>query len=732
MIRLILRPQQLSTTFQYEDKPRIIIGGAQVEGVDIALENTKSTEIQVVIESTPNGFVAYNKTNNPFTTINKEPFGKRILKDKDLLLVAETEILVELVETKKISGDQLVGILDQAISTSSATKEFSPDLDKELLELEYLSQEPWESESKAFSNPEDFDLDEIDALVREVEALEWEEMQALGTFPPTTSSTYISPIKRKPVSPYHLGNEIKQSSAVTEPKPPKNTLKEVVKGSLENMDEEPLDPNYNAKTPPNQIFTEIKKSKHWRWWIGFALFILIIIALIGGSYFFQMRDKRRLEELKAAQGVADIAMALTYAKVNNLKPQKHNWVDPGFIKKNLGAVLSSKYQILATIDAQGQFSNSPYLLRIYTNNDLSQFLVMAQPAPSFLQWLAPKTTLIVDSKEMEMRKLQDLKEINRLLVNPKTFEGHNADEISKVIKGGELIPLVSLTTSRSQLGFAPPQSLAIMRPGAEKRIYNAPRYYIFGERLLNKLIKWPEDYSSEHDLVHLREELKLLSKLPDLALYSTQGMLKAFEAQKALANFGVDNNFMVGHLKISNHGKVLTSQFLLKNDPITVPTKRPLDEEEVAIEENHTTKDTKALEDNLEVLSEREKILRPIANEISSLAAAYSRQFDAEKATRLKELIQQIFSLDEIQESPSEEMPSILKATISTSLSQKELINTLNATLLSPHSTLKDVDQKDRAHLLHILKASSLDEEAQEYFLNEFDLLSKKHNSDRI
>ena len=45
---------------------------------------------------------------------------------------------------------------------------------------------------------------------------------------------------------------------------------------------------------------------------------------------------------------------------------------------------------------------------------------------SWLQWILPRETIVVDSQSMELRRTQTSKELNRLLANPNPLDGINA------------------------------------------------------------------------------------------------------------------------------------------------------------------------------------------------------------------------------------------------------------------------------------------------------------------
>lgn len=305
---------------------------------------------------------------------------------------------------------------------------------------------------------------------------------------------------------------------------------------------------------------------NWRFWMLLLITVATLISLVGGALYFSASAQSMRDQVTAAEGVSDVAMALAYAQVNHIKPQEQNWFDPNFLKNNLASVVSSKYPSLTNIDAQGVFSNCPYILRIYTSSDLSQFLLIAQPEASLLHWLVPKTAIVVDSKDMELRSIADLRALNRLLVNPNTLDEINTSEISTVVKQGDLISLASLEGKRDLNGFAPPKALSLVRPGAENLIYNAPRYYQFGEDLLHKAILLIHASGGNHEMTRLRYEAAEIAKFPDIVLYSSQGMQKAIQGQKALGTFVPTTKFMIAYLNFNNSGLITSSHLILGED----------------------------------------------------------------------------------------------------------------------------------------------------------------------
>jgi hypothetical protein len=329
--------------------------------------------------------------------------------------------------------------------------------------------------------------------------------------------------------------------------------------------------NWNAadnKNVSNASFYENTHSlTNWKLWI-FILFSFFSFAVICSSVVYvKILERTERYEIKAAEGVADVAMALTYAQINHINPLTQNWSNPDFLKNNFAAIVPSDYSFLDNIDSHGEFNNCPYLLRIYTNNDFSTFLVVALPEPRLLQSIVPKKAIFVHSKTMELRKIEDLRALNRLLVNENTLDGVNGDEITNLLKHGTLIPLSVLSLETKSQGFSPPRALSLRRPGAENLIYNAPRYYQFSETYVRRalsLIKSNEN--ATHELARLQQEMLQMSKLPNLVLYTADGIESAIQAEKAFATFIPFAKFLNAYVIFNSEGYISGSHLMMEED----------------------------------------------------------------------------------------------------------------------------------------------------------------------
>ena len=342
----------------------------------------------------------------------------------------------------------------------------------------------------------------------------------------------------------------------------KLTLKDLYLRDLEDEMQQQPQALTNKKSSDKQ-----KGTTNWSKITGYCVAALLFITLGCSLFYMNLINENSLEEIQAAESISDISIALTYAQINHIVPQNQNWSDPDFLRTNLTAVLPPEYPSLGMLDSHGQLTNTPYFIRIYTSSDLSRFLIIAQPAPSLMQWLIPKATVLLDSQTMTLRKTHDLKTINRMLANP-TLDDSNANEIATIVNQGDLIPLSKLAQTEKKNGYSPPLALSLIRPNAENYVYNAPRYYMLGDSVLIKAVKLVSNQSDTHDIDMLKQEIKLLSKFPNLVFYSSQGIQGAIQAQKSLAMLDPHTTFLIAYMQFNSDGYVINTHLLIDDNKI--------------------------------------------------------------------------------------------------------------------------------------------------------------------
>lgn len=385
---------------------------------------------------------------------------------------------------------------------------------------------------------------------------------------------------------------------------------------------------------------------YWKFYATLFLSLVTLIVVCFAVFYISLSDKTKRNEIIAAEGVADVAMALTYAQVNHINPLTQNWSNPEFLKNNFSAIVPPEYPFLANLDSHGKFNNCPYLLRIYTNNDFSSFLVVALPEPSLLQWLIPKNAIFVHSSTMELRKIEDLRSLNRLLVNPNTLDGSNGTEITNLVKNGHLIPLASLAHETKDAGFLPPKALGLRRPGSENLIHNAPRYYQFTESYIKKALHLARtSENNRQELSRLQQEISQVFKLPNIVFYSSDGIESSIQAEKAFATFIPFGKFLNAYVIFNSEGKITGSRLVMEedynkmstflNDPLSSKTKDSSTEKSQERDLNHESIHPFAFE--LSILSSgRKQALKEIATKIQDLLdkeiEAYNPKFAEELA----------------------------------------------------------------------------------------------------
>ncbi len=519
MIRLTLNAQS-DPEIHLFNKSTLLLG-SDPNQVDLLLCGPEIQSIHLKIID-QNGFpVLINIANDPFVSVNHHPFGKKLLNSGDLIIVHQITILFENLNAEENAFDSskegtLVSLLENKIR---AQEETPPSF---IGNIQFSS----------FSLP----------FEKEVEGLKEDELHQ------TSIESYLKELESTHES-------LKQSSPSVEQSFSKERKKitSLKDDYLKDLDDDNRD---HKASSVEQVAETSHLYQAWKWILIFIFSLLAISGVMGIIIYFTLSDKTEAQETKAAQGVADIVIALAHAQLNHLKPHNQNWSDVDFLKSNLQAVLPDTNSYASQIDAQGQFNCCPYNLRIYTSSDLSHFLLIAQPDPYFLYWLIPQSIIVVDSNLMELRTLKDIRSLNRLLANPNPLDGPNGKEITSLIKQGELIRLSNLAQDSGLSDFAPPKNLGWMRPGAENLIYNAPRYYRLGQTIIQKAINLSTLKGSSQEVANLKQDIENSNWLHHLILYSDQGKKSALLARQGFSMFAPSDNLLFGYLLFNAQGKI--------------------------------------------------------------------------------------------------------------------------------------------------------------------------------
>lgn len=545
-IKLTLRTgTQRANRLFYGGSVLLGAGSPDLDGLAIDLHSLLPEQIKIFHKD--GLYFAQNLANDPFVSLNGRPFGRKKLSNGDVLLAGDIEITFEL----------LIGSIPQTAAPISPP---TPSLAQAL-----------ERGIRAKSQPSVIVDSELEALIREVESFE-AELKGRTASPeePAAASKEASvdvPFKaselHSDVARYHakIGCETIQSTAfqfedvrLNASLAERHSAKPK-RVSLNDDTTQVVRHHFGSHAPPRQIF--------WRPLLAMLLVVVAIAAALGSGIYFTFSEKNDAEEFVIAEGIADIAMALTYAQLHQLKPPNQNWGDPEFIKECLVKVLPAGYPSLASLDKLGTFTNSSYMFRVYTSNDFSHFLLLAQPEPNLWQWLLSRETILLDSSTMQLHRLTDLRALNRLLANTKPLEGANGLEISHLVSQAPLIRLTTLATETGHREFLPPKGLQKLSPGSDTRTYNAPRYYTFSQQLSSSLGSYLREESTERAAERaneLRKQVVDLEKLPQLVIYTIEQEPLLGAIFRQIESWMPDQQVLLAQVVLDSDGqRILTS-----------------------------------------------------------------------------------------------------------------------------------------------------------------------------
>lgn len=556
MISLVVSENQKKTKHDFRSS-KISIGSERSSDSSIFLTNPILNPSHVQIIEQDGKYLVINQANDPYVLLNDLPFGKRFIKVGDRLKIHEAEIVIEAI-TKEITpaqiknsyskSQELSNIVEKKIKAQGQGFSYSPS--------PYPQESPEELKQifeKEFEETKDrleLSREDIAALVDEVEQLEKEDIET----PPEDNLEFnrIYSIK-----------ELQENAA--------SSFKET-----DTIQENGAKPAYHIHYPPLSKLEkpsliartiQLYQDGFFLNWKILAWIFAILLLILGTAVtitFLKFSEKSEELEHRAGRSVSDTAMALLHAHLHQAKPQNQNWTDREFLKENLLSILSSRYSSLCELDSQGKLINCPYLLRIYTSKDLSRFLLVAQPAPSLSSWLTPRKAIVLDSEEMQLRKIKDIRALNRLLLTTTTLDGINAIEISDLIQQGEVIPLSILGQDKAFREFNPPQELAFVQPGAESLVYNAPRYYKLTEPVMELASSIAQEDTTEgFETLLFLESLKRLSLLPHLVFYTTKGMESALQAYNGLSQHAHVEGYLIGYLAFDPKNRKIANSHLL-------------------------------------------------------------------------------------------------------------------------------------------------------------------------
>lgn len=504
MIRLVfkIRGQTVEKSFS-QSTVTIGLESPDVEGLPIDTSELDRDHLQFVDQ---NGEIyAVNQANDPFITLNGRPFGRKKLSGGDCVEIGEVEILY--------TGNP----------TTSPQRSLSEVLDQKI--------------KRTMTPPPIDEEDDLSSLIAQVEGLENDEEEEETHETPSTVIFHQSP-------PF-----------------PGESYRELPSRWKSHRKKETDD-----DTPSNEEEYANSSSPIWGSVIAYVAVLLAIIAAVGSGVYFTFSEQSDVQEFVAAESLADISMAFTYAHLYQIKPPHQNWTDSDFIHETLFKFLPEELAPNAQLDKQGNFTNTDYLLRAYSTPDMSRFVLIAQPNPTLLQWILPRETIVIDSQSMELRRTQDIKELNRLLANPNPLESINAAAIFKLISTSELVRLSTLAQETGHIEFNPPANLSQVRLAATSLVYNAPRYYLFAQPLTLALAGGTSQEGDEQRA--LEDLLRTWRDFPNLVLYAKDNKELANHVFMALKERFPHETFLVGYLGPSSDTSTILTEPLPYSEPL--------------------------------------------------------------------------------------------------------------------------------------------------------------------
>lgn len=495
-------PNPVEKTFS---SPRVVIGSQSPDIAGVGLDEGLLQPEHVILTEEASQFWVANGVNDPFVTLNGRPFGRKLIHNGDRLAIDELQIAFEGRPSSPVAP---LSSVESLLETKIQQKQDST--------VEEAEEEGWLDHGVARRTGQAvLGTDtEVYALLAQVEALE--EKTALVR-----------------------ASLIEESIPIQEPvSAPAPVVAEFLESPVTPVSPPPLDELPKPSRSLDLVRTLVMS-------LGLTSLLMLFAAYMAFS------DQTGQEEFIAAQDVADVSMALTYAQLHQVKPKHQNWADPEFIKLNLEKMLDGRFETALDLNAQGYLRKSPYMLRVYTNTDLSQFLLVAQPSASIWHWFTQQHSILLDSAAMELRMTTDLRALNRLMANPAALEGVYSLEVSKLVSDADLIPLRRLARETGRPDFRPPQELKVLRPGTEDLVENAPRYYRLTEPIVDALALIDNEVSEEvrnERLKSVKASLESFSRLPNLVLYTSADAETAESAAHALKKHFPTEKWLVGYL----------------------------------------------------------------------------------------------------------------------------------------------------------------------------------------
>ncbi len=259
MIRLTLNAETAPEIHLF-NKSTILIGSDSSQ-VDLVIKGSDIQPVHLKIIEQNGLFIITNFINDPFISVNSQPFGKKFLDSGDIVCIYQTTLYFENLNAPSDLTKHL--LRKEASKSLLEEREINPSLvfnRSEKCSIESFSL-PFENDVKALKDDE-LQLICVDEYLKELESTDHKTGVDLST----------------------LSTEKKSS------------LKDDYLSDLEDENQHKKSVLPKAITEPNHLYLA------WKWILLFIFSLLIISAIIGSILYFSTNDTSEAQEVKAAQG----------------------------------------------------------------------------------------------------------------------------------------------------------------------------------------------------------------------------------------------------------------------------------------------------------------------------------------------------------------------------------------------------------------------------------------------
>ncbi|GAB4236299.1 MAG: hypothetical protein Tsb0021_16030 [Chlamydiales bacterium] len=424
---------------------------------------------------------------------------------------------------------------------------------------------------------------------------------------------------------------------------------------VDNLDQEN---SFGKESSQNLPFLNVSSftnsflpSRRWGKILGFASLTLFFSIVLTAYFLLNYHDSEDYE-MKAALAVSDAGMSLLHSHILDPKTLQQNWTNLERLQDPLSQLIGSKVSPLYSLTPEGEFLDGKYLLRLFSNQDGSRFLIVAQPLGKMAAWLSSKKAFVLDSDMMEIKVIEDIRALNKALLAPQLFDDPFANAvIVNLLSKAQSYDLREIRTIENSKDFIPPKGLDFIRPGAERLVYNMPRYYRFTEHLMNQAANEDRD-TLLSGKSKFQDEFSRLLGFNNLVFYTSDGYQTAVHAYEMLNMFFPQEEYLVGSLQIDPSMDLISNNLLLTMRGTQLPhpfinKNRQLSGEEELKENQAGHPHFYLFNEMIALNAERAKALEPHTIAVSNLFAKNQQKAQPRFKEELSSLLEQYEKTEE-------------------------------------------------------------------------------------